>query len=423
MSRTIPRAWAGAPPVVEDAGLARARWRAWCAYPAVALLSLVAVVLVMQLWRANSRLPFAYLGEALYNGLLIKGILEQGWHLSNPALGAPTGLDLRDVPMSDNNLHFALIRPLALVTSNYARAMNAYFLLTFPLTALSALYVFRRFGLAAWPALCGSLLYTFLPFHFARGEHLGVIGSLGFLALLGCFLLGTPGGTRRGESADVAHRVLLRDVSILNLSAVLLGTIGGFGSLVALVISSKIRAYNRISIYIAFFSLFRGRGGGRLRVSSARTGTRPADGVHGRPRGAARTGPPRSDEPTGRPRLCEDRVRVRERRRLRPAGRGGDAAGSDDLSAAGDLLSRTSLGQRDARLRSRARISARAPPAVELWRLRIGPAGRALSKTISIPPGDHALNFRCTAPRMMAPADRRQLVFRVVSFRAVPVAP
>src|SRR3989442_8860406 len=156
---------------VRPNDLTRQRWRAWWPYPTAVILSMIGVVIVMQLWqRPDLRLPFVYHGEALYNGMLVKGILEQGWHLSIPALGAPEGLDLRDVPVSDNNLHFALMWPLRLVTSNYARAMNAYFLLTFPLTPLSALYVFRRFGLAVWPALGGSLLYAFLPFHFARGE-------------------------------------------------------------------------------------------------------------------------------------------------------------------------------------------------------------------------------------------------------------
>src|SRR5690606_17161453 len=43
---------------------------------------------------------------------------------------------------------------------------------------------------------------------------------------------------------------------LLNISAVLLATIGGFGSIFALLISPQIRAYNRISVYIAFISLF-----------------------------------------------------------------------------------------------------------------------------------------------------------------------
>jgi len=403
-----------------EPGETRPRRHVWWPYPTVVVVSLIAAGLAMQWWqRPDLRLPFAYHGEALYNSVLVKGILEEGWHLSTPALGAPTGLDLRDVPMSDNNLHFALIWPVRLVTSDFARAMNAYFLLTFPLTALSALYVFRRFGLAAWPALCGSLLFAFLPFHFARGVHhlflsgyflvplavmvalwimstgmmvvdergrwrwcrrpliesaiicalvgsagvyyaffacflflaaglvialrrrrlrhlatpvalvalttivltvhyvpsilylarhgdtpsvrrspvdaetfglrivqlllpttghrigavarlkdafnaergtdesdaasLGVVGSLGFLALLGGLLFAPAPAAAAGAGAA---RRPWRDLGILNLAAVLLGTIGGFGSLVALVVTSKIRAYNRISIYIAFFALF-----------------------------------------------------------------------------------------------------------------------------------------------------------------------
>jgi phosphoglycerol transferase len=43
---------------------------------------------------------------------------------------------------------------------------------------------------------------------------------------------------------------------MLNISAVLLATIGGFGSLVSFLISPQIRCYNRISVFIALFSLF-----------------------------------------------------------------------------------------------------------------------------------------------------------------------
>src|SRR5215470_12469933 len=136
---------------VTEPGVLRPRRLGWWPYATV-VVSLMVAGLALQWWqRPDLRLPFAYHGEALYNGVLVKGILQRGWHLSTPELGAPVGLDLRDVPMSDNNLHFALIWPLRLVTSDWARAMNAYFLLTFPLAAVSALYVFRRFGLAAWP--------------------------------------------------------------------------------------------------------------------------------------------------------------------------------------------------------------------------------------------------------------------------------
>lgn len=48
----------------------------------------------------------------------------------------------------------------------------------------------------------------------------------------------------------------LNGLSILNLSAVLLATVGGFGTIVAYLITPEIRGYNRISIFIAFFAIF-----------------------------------------------------------------------------------------------------------------------------------------------------------------------
>lgn len=75
---------------------------------------------------------------------------------------------------------------------------------------------------------------------------LGIIASLGFLGLLVQLLY-------RKELITNA-RGLFHDLSALNIFAVLLGTIGGFSLLFSLYVSSAIRCYNRISVYIAFFS-------------------------------------------------------------------------------------------------------------------------------------------------------------------------
>jgi len=405
---------------------ARARW----AYPGVALASLGLAAVLMKLWRADWHVPFTYHAEALFNGLLVKGTLEGGWFWRLPALGAPGTLDLRDLPMSDHNLHFVIIRLLGLLSSDWAVVMNLFFLLTFPLTAIAALYVFRRSGLAIPAALFGSLLYAFLPFHWSRGQHhlflaayavvplavmvtlwiaAGALGSgpAGRRRLLGsvlvCVALGSSGayyaffacslfllaagraalrrrsagalvvpvglialtfavlvanlwpslaylhahgetpvvrrspldadtyglriaqllmpvtghrlawiagakdpvnlqlGTNEGDDASLgvvgglgflalllrlvlpkrepagagSRSGLLDDLSVLNLGALLLATVGGFGLLAALTVTSKIRAYNRMSVYIAFFALFavaawldglyRRYGGSRLR--------------------------------------------------------------------------------------------------------------------------------------------------------------
>jgi phosphoglycerol transferase len=107
----------------------------------------------------------------LFYQLVVKGTLDHGWLLDNSSLGAPEGLNLRDVPTSDHNFYFLLLRLIGFLTADYALVLNLFFALSFPLTVISSLAVWRHFGLSWLPAILGSLLYTFLPFHFMRGQH------------------------------------------------------------------------------------------------------------------------------------------------------------------------------------------------------------------------------------------------------------
>ena len=372
-------------------------------YGAALALCLGILTLLLQLWRADLRVPFTYDGDALLSGILVKGIGENGWYLKNPHLGAPAGLAFYDYPLGDV-LHFGTLRVLTLFCSQYGLALNLFYLLSFPAVTLTALFVFRRFGFAAPPAVVGSLLYTFLPYHFLRGEvhfflamyylvplmvlvllwvgegerlsrprllaslAVCVLMSIGgvYYAAFACLLLLAAGGAAalrasqlapmtlpvglvgviligstltlvpnalywhaHGKNPQVARRVaseselyglkisqlvlpitghriealaagkaeyngsmllvtendeaslglvgtigflvllgclLLRDrtalpagldrLASLNLFAVLLATIGGFGSLIAVTLTPSIRGYNRISVFIAFFALF-----------------------------------------------------------------------------------------------------------------------------------------------------------------------
>ncbi|HEU4711820.1 MAG TPA: hypothetical protein VFS76_09655 [Pyrinomonadaceae bacterium] len=378
---------------------------------------------IMQLWRADLRIPFTYTGDSYVYSMFIKGIVDNGWYYHNPSVGAPTGLEMYDFPLPDN-FHFLTLKLLALFTSDHALILNLFFLLTFPLTTVTSLFAFRQFSISYLPSLVGSLLYTFTPYHFFRGEgHLFysayymvplmvlivmwiysgklqlvkrkpetgkpalnfrngkvifalvaalIIGSSGaYYSFFGCFLMlvaavlafisnrdrypmitaiilsalisltifvnlapsimyvrkhGNPQSMPRsaGEAERfglkiaqmllpiTGHRVsfmarlkhdyshapltnennnsslglfgaagfllllgvlfshwrgwkeptaedpveLLPTLSKLNLAALLLATIGGFGSLFALIVSPHIRSYNRISVYLAFFSLF-----------------------------------------------------------------------------------------------------------------------------------------------------------------------
>ena len=390
-------------------------------YAIAALLCLVILVVVMQLYRADLRLPLTYGGDVMFYHIIVKGMIEQGWFTRIDYIGFPAGMDLRDIPTSDHNFYLLQLKLLSLFTSNYALINNLFYLLSFPLTTISALYVFRRFGISNSPATLCSLLFTFLPYHFMRGQHhlflssyylvplmvmvilwcvseelklideengrrlkllqpkliISIIicilmASTGtYYAFFGCFLLLIAGGIaamrdrklkplvvpltliaiilsvtvinllpsisylyqngdtpivrRNIADADIyglriaqlllpvshhrSYRVatfkgvfnqrpyinenddaslgiigscgfllliglifyrwrydeqpamnnfaaLFNNLSLLNLAGLLIATIGGFGALFAFLVSPKIRAYNRISIFIAFFALF-----------------------------------------------------------------------------------------------------------------------------------------------------------------------
>ena len=370
-------------------------------YIIAAILSALLTCFFLKLWRADLHVPFHYNGDALLHAMFIKGIVDNGWYWQNPRLGAPGGLQMYDFPAVDNSAA-VIIALVGLFTKHPFLVLNIFYLLTFPLVTLSALFVFRQLNLSYAVSLFGSLLYTFLPYHFMRGESHLFLSAYYFIPLVvlvlvwvasdqltnwrsrkfilsvvvcvlvgsnsvyypffACFLLLIAGLSaalvkrslrplapamllvavtfavvvinfapsvvylyKHGDAhvADrslagpeiyslkisqlllpiTGHRVarlnsiktlynrntnvtesdaaalgfvgsigflvllaqlffrrsernaLLADLGILNLFAVLLATIGGFGSLFALFVSPAIRSYNRISVFIAFFSL------------------------------------------------------------------------------------------------------------------------------------------------------------------------
>jgi len=394
-------------------------WHELAFYLLALVICLWILGMMLKLHRADLGTPFVYEGDGLFYSMVIKAIIKNGWYLTNDSLGAPHGQEMYDFPQPDN-FNYLLIKLMGLFTSNFATIFNLFYLMTFPLTTICALYVLRKFNVSRGPALLASLLYTFTFYHLSRGQHhlmytayypvplmvmvmlwvcgeklslikiedgrskfslrspkliasllicvliastggayysffamlllasvalllairhrsfarmitpvfliavifgvflanlapnvihrlkhgrtdaaernageaefyglkiaqllmpanehrlralsklkaeynqaplsnenvdssLGFIGSFGFLFLLAWLIY------RKSRGEDDQPSELLGHLSVLNVSAVLIATIGGFGSLFALLISPQIRAYNRISVYIAFFSLF-----------------------------------------------------------------------------------------------------------------------------------------------------------------------
>jgi phosphoglycerol transferase len=79
-----------------------------------------------------------------------------------------------------------------------------------------------------------------------RTAALGITGAVGFLLLLAHLLTG-----HRSLPATHAMATLAR----ANLIAVLFGVTGGLGAILALVVTPQFRSLNRVSVFIAFFSI------------------------------------------------------------------------------------------------------------------------------------------------------------------------
>ena len=136
-----------------------------------AAAALVVAAVVLELWNADLRAPFADTGDATLNLVLIKDTIENTWYFENSHLGAPAGLELYDYPVINGEaLNVALFHVLAIGSDDPALILNLFFLLTFPLAALTAFLVLRR--LCAEPLAAGvcAVLYAVLPYHFVRGE-------------------------------------------------------------------------------------------------------------------------------------------------------------------------------------------------------------------------------------------------------------
>ena len=88
---------------------------------------------------------------------------------------------------------------------------------------------------------------------------LGVAGSLGFILLLGGVFFASlmAHSQHRHKLSHVVSGVQLRLLVLgtLSLALLLMATVGGFSSLFAMLVSTSIRSWNRISIFIAFLSV------------------------------------------------------------------------------------------------------------------------------------------------------------------------
>jgi hypothetical protein len=186
---------------------------------AAGLIAAAALAVVLRLWQGDLTIPLASSGDALFNTMLAKGLLEHGWWTHNAGLGYPAGLDLHDFALGGDHLHVVGLLALAQLTGDAGLALNLYWLLAIPVSAVTAYAVLRWLGAGVPAAIACSVLFAVSPYALLRGEtHLTLAA---FPVPLGAWLVLAVG---RGEH-------LLRSRRTLALSAGACLVVGSTGSL------------------------------------------------------------------------------------------------------------------------------------------------------------------------------------------------
>lgn len=112
-------------------------------------------------------IPISYGGDNMEYNLMTKTMIETGWWMENPRIGAPGILEMYDYPIG-NNLDLFIMKIMSIFTNNYAVIMNLYFILGFFLTAICSLYTFRQLKIAYPIGVFGGILFAFMYYHFNK---------------------------------------------------------------------------------------------------------------------------------------------------------------------------------------------------------------------------------------------------------------
>ncbi|MGI8729230.1 MAG: hypothetical protein ACR2LK_04470 [Solirubrobacteraceae bacterium] len=134
-------------------------------------LNAVLAAVFLRLWASDMRLPFTHIGDELFSLMAIKGVVDHGWFLTNPDVGAPFGQQLHDFAgVNGDTMTILAVKVLALFTVDPSLIQNLMFVLSFPAIALTAFLVLRALEIGAPAAAVAATLFALAPYHFVRGE-------------------------------------------------------------------------------------------------------------------------------------------------------------------------------------------------------------------------------------------------------------
>lgn len=148
------------------------RWLRAVAGPAlVVLLSLLAAAQALRLWEWSPGTPLGLRGDSTQLVAQVRDILDHGWYLSNPDVGAPFGQNAGWFP-SGETVHFLAIHLIGLLADSPFTVSAVYFLLGFPFAAITMYWLMRQAGIGRLGAVVGGVLFSVVPTHQEMFGHL-----------------------------------------------------------------------------------------------------------------------------------------------------------------------------------------------------------------------------------------------------------
>ena len=138
--------------------------------PRFIILTICAVVtalllgmLLMHVFRWDLSIPWDYpklSQDQIWQLTLSKTLLDNGWILNNHYLGAPAFAQWYANPAAQtSSLHSVLMLGLSLFIHDAVKVQQVYYLLNFPLIALTSFLACRLLGLARIPSAAIATLY------------------------------------------------------------------------------------------------------------------------------------------------------------------------------------------------------------------------------------------------------------------------
>ena len=166
-----------------------------------ALLGLIVGVTSLRFWEWRPGVPLSLDGDSPLVLTQLRDILVNGWFWSNDTIGFPLGQNASFFPEL-NVVHILGVKVLGLFSSDPTTVGTLYFLLGYPLAAVTAYLLARSQRLVPPAAVVVGVLFAAAPGHAERFEHL-------WLASYWTLPLGALGGHRGGAGSHPlgrAHR-------------------------------------------------------------------------------------------------------------------------------------------------------------------------------------------------------------------------